>query len=146
MSDTRTDEQIDHRAAHLYAIQSNVFGPVWRSLWEGLPEGEKEAWRRLARAVRGAVHHEGASGCYPTANQGDKIRELREKHLQDGGREKSFIGAATKPYAEMVLLFEHPDDLRDPRGQIIWRSIGFIIHPDGQYEDLHKSSVSNKEE
>jgi hypothetical protein len=138
MSDTRSDEEIDRCAAHLYAIQADVDGPVWKSLWEALPEGQRDGWRRLARAIPGVIHREDAtSGGWPTSPQADTIRELRKQYKKyDNFSEQSLIGT-TRPYGEMVVIFSWVK----PQVSATPISRRFLIHPDGHYEDLHKEKV-----
>lgn len=141
--DTRTDEQIESAAQHLYAVYADITGPIKNGLWEGLPEGQKECWRRLARSVRGVIHHkDSTSGGWPTAPQADKIRELRENHSnREQLTEESWIGGATRPYGEMIVIFEWTKVMDRSERRI--RS-GFIVHPDGQHEEMHKSRVSER--
>ena len=141
MADTRSHEEIENRAKVLYATwlapHEKRLPTRVNHLWGMLNDGQQEGWFRLARAIPGVIHHEeSTSGGFPTANQADRIRELREKYLQDPGRERSFIGSATRPYGDMILIFESPGKAEN------WRTMAWLIHPDGQCEELHHSRVS----
>lgn len=146
MADQRTEEQIDKKAYHLFSIHR--FGPgtspkTVEEAWLQETMKAREGWRRLARAVRGVVHHEDAeTGGWPTENQAVTIRKLREKCLKEGGRERSWIGE-TRPYGEMVLVFEHPKESPSGSRQIKWVLRGWIVHPDGEAEELHKERISS---
>lgn len=134
----RSDEMIERQARLLYAVYADDEMPKF----ERLNARERNAWLRLAAAVPGVVHlQEATSGGFATAPQGDAIRELRERVRErtnsDGKEAHSFIGT-TRPYGEMVVLFEVPGAIEASAPVVI----GFLVHPDGAFEDLHRESVS----
>lgn len=145
MADKRTDKEIESRAIQLHAIQALsgeiIGGAAERQAWENLHPDSREGWIRLAEAIRGVVHYEDAtSGGWPTASQADTIRKLRDHYTKNEGCvETSWIGE-TRPYGEMVVIWEWPQSRGVHRDSDYIRR-GFLIHPDGYYEELHRERV-----
>lgn len=136
-------DRVEERAKLLYCVAHGVEGPMDEA-WDAVTYAEKGRFRVLARAVHGVVHIDHShTGPYPTAPQADTIRGLRDKYLREDGRERSWIGAETKPYGEMVVLFEHANEKPPGSRQINWRVMGFLVYPDGGFEELHQSSVGS---
>lgn len=136
----RTPEEIEDRAKLLCAVAFDIHGPLNKT-WEKISAKQQEGFRRLARAVPGVVHIESAeAGSYPTAPQADTIRDLREKHKKRHPdlRERSWIAGGTRPYGDMVVLFEWPRN-----DHPTFQGYAYIVHPDGHGFRLDTSKIAD---
>jgi hypothetical protein len=148
MADERTQEELESRAKALHAIQAlsgdHVGALAGQEAWEALHPDAREGWIRLARAVPGVlVYTDATSSGWPVVSQVERVKELREKYLNEGGKERTWLVGGTRPYNDLILLFEHPSSRTSavPMNSDVFRTMGFLIHPDGHYEELYSYRI-----
>jgi hypothetical protein len=149
MADKRSYDEIERTAKTLHQVwyigcqEHDTPHRVWLEAWCELSPAEQHGWIELAKAVPGVIHHEAAtSGGFPTSGQADRIRDdLRKSYTPDLWEEThSFIGSMTRPYGDMVVVYQAKAKL--PGAKVDVRPIrAFLIHPSGHMEELHKAQV-----